>query len=196
MNDTRRQLLRASAAAFVATKLIPGAAAQSRPPAFGGSYGQFVEIEPREDVGHVALTGFDGRRRPLSSYRGRSVLLSFWASWCAPCRRELPTLHELGVRAKRNRESFAVVPVSLDRDAVTARGFLDRLHLATLHSFIDTEGEVASGPKSKIATPFPLYGLPMSYIIDAQGRSAGYLVGDADWSNTEATNLLRYYINI
>lgn len=196
MDETRRQLIRASAAALVATKLIPGAAAQSRPPAFGGSYGQFVEIEPREDVGHVVLTGFDGRRRSLSSYRGRSVLLSFWASWCAPCRRELPTLHELGVQAKRNRESFAVVPVSLDRDTATARGFLDRLHLVTLHSFIDAAGEVASGPKSKVATPFPLYGLPMSYIIDAQGRSAGYLVGDADWSQLSAVELLRYYARV
>jgi thiol-disulfide isomerase/thioredoxin len=193
MDETRRQIIRASAAALVATKLIQDAAAQSRPPAFGGSYGQFVEIEPREDVSHIALTGLDGKRRLLSSYRGQSVLLSFWASWCAPCRRELPTLHELGVQAKRNRRSFAVVPVSLDRDVATARGFLDRLHLATLNSFIDSEGEVASGPKSKVATPFPLYGLPMSYIIDAQGRSAGYLVGDADWNQPSAVMLLQHY---
>lgn len=191
MNQTRRQLICASAAALVATKLIPGAAARSRPPAFGGSYGPFVEIEPREDAGHVVLTGFDGRRRPLSSYRGRSVLLSFWASWCAPCRRELPILQRLQAQSKN--EAFVVLPVSLDRAPQAAATFTERLGLRGFTSFIDNRGEVATGPNSTTVTPFALYGLPMSYVIDAQGRSAGYLTGEADWGTPEALALLRFF---
>ena len=83
--------------------------------------------------------------------------------------------------------------MSLDRDASTAVAYLRRLRLDGFSSFIDTEGEVASGPKSKVATPFLLYGMPMSYVIDARGRSGGYLTGEADWSAPEALALLRFY---
>ena len=86
-----------------------------------------------------------------------------------------------------------VVPVSLDRDAATAVAYLRRLRLNEFSSFLDTGGEVASGPKSKVATPFPLYGMPISYVIDARGRSGGYLTGEADWSAPDALALLRFY---
>ena len=120
--------------------------------------------------GHVVLRDLTGARRTLASYRGKAVLLAFWASWCPPCRRELPILHRLQTQAKS--EPFVVVPVSLDRDAATASAYLRRLGLDGFASFIDTEGEVASGPKSTVATPFPLYGMPMSYVIDAAGAAA------------------------
>jgi len=127
----------------------------------------------------------------FAAYRGKAVLLAFWASWCPPCRRELPILHRLQKQAKS--EPFVIVPVSLDRDAATAAAYLQRLRLDRFTTFIDTEGEVASGPKSKVPTPFPLYGMPMSYVIDARGRSGGYLTGEADWSAQDALALLRFY---
>ena len=75
----------------------------------------------------------------------------------------------------------------------SAAAYIQRLRLTGFTSFIDTEGEVASGPKSTVATPFPLYGMPMSYVIDAKGRNGGYLTGEADWSAPEALALLRFY---
>ena len=73
-------------------------------------------------------------------------LVNFWASWCPPCRRELPILRRL--QAKAAREPFVVSPVSLDKSVATVRTYLDRLGLADLATFIDAEGVVASGPKS------------------------------------------------
>ncbi|MCZ8043108.1 MAG: TlpA disulfide reductase family protein [Beijerinckiaceae bacterium] len=167
------------------------AAADPYPPPFSTPHAQFTVLDPREEAGHIALRDLEGRRRTLAAYRGKAVLLAFWASWCPPCRRELPILHRLQNQAKS--EPFVVVPVSLDRDAATAAAYIRRLRLDGFSSFIDTGGEVASGPKSKVATPFPLYGMPMSYVIDAKGRSGGYLTGEADWSASDALALLRFY---
>jgi thiol-disulfide isomerase/thioredoxin len=171
--------------------LSPAEAADPYPPPFSTPHAQFTVLDPREETGQILLRDLEGRRRPLSSYRGKAVLLAFWASWCPPCRRELPILQRLQTQARN--EPFVVVPVSLDRDAATAVAYLRRLRLNEFSSFLDTGGEVASGPKSKVATPFPLYGMPMSYVIDAKGRSGGYLTGEADWSASDALALLRFY---
>ena len=137
------------------------------------------------------LTDLAGRRKPLSAYRGKAVLLNFWASWCPPCRRELPILRRLQARAAR--EPFVVLPVSLDKSAATVTAYLKRLGLADLSTFIDAEGVVASGPKSAEPTPFPLYGMPMTYVLDREARSVGYLVGEADWDSPAGLELLRFY---
>lgn len=192
MGVTRRTLMLGSVGGALGA-VQPGrvAAADPYPPPFSTPHAQFTVLDPREEAGHIALRDLEGRRRTLAAYRGKAVLLAFWASWCPPCRRELPILHRLQNQAKS--EPFVVVPVSLDRDAATAAAYIRRLRLDGFSSFIDTEGEVASGPKSKVATPFPLYGMPMSYVLDAQGRSGGYLTGEADWSAPDALALLRFY---
>ena len=192
MKATRRDLLRGAAAGLLGAALgiREGAAAERYPPPFRTARAQFTLLTPRRDVGHVRLRGLGGAPRTLASLRGRSVLLGFWASWCPPCRHELPILHRL--QAQSDAAPFAVVPVSLDRDAATAAAYIERLGLDGFESFIDPDGEVASGPRSKTATPFPLYGMPMSYVIDAAGRNAGYLTGEADWSRPEGVALLRF----
>jgi thiol-disulfide isomerase/thioredoxin len=166
-------------------------AAAARPPLFSGPSSQFIQIDPPEPAGRLVLTDLAGRRKPLSAYRGKAVLLNFWASWCPPCRRELPILRRLQARAAR--EPFVVLPVSLDKSAATVTAYLKRLGLADLSTFIDAEGVVASGPKSAEPTPFPLYGMPMTYVLDREARSVGYLVGEADWDSPAGLELLRFY---
>ncbi|OYX00116.1 MAG: hypothetical protein B7Z14_09955 [Bosea sp. 32-68-6] len=170
MTVTRRTLMLGSAVGALGG-LPPAEAADPYPPPFSTPHAQFTVLDPREEAGHIALRDLGGRRRMLAAYRGKAVLLAFWASWCPPCRRELPILHRLQAQVKS--EPFVIVPVSLDRAAATAAVFLQRLGLDGFTTFIDTEGEVASGPKSKVPTPFSLYGMPMSYVIDARGRSGG-----------------------
>jgi len=184
---TRRQAL--AITLFSSLGAIPAEARQ--PPRFSGPSSQFVQIDPPEEAGSLVLTDLSGKTRPLSAYRGKAVLLNFWASWCPPCRRELPILRRLQARAPR--EPFVVVPVSLDKSVATVRTYLDRLGLADLTTFIDAEGIVASGPKSAKPTPFPLYGMPMTYLLDRETRSVGYLVGEADWTSPEGLELLRFY---
>lgn len=95
--------------------------------------------------------------------------------------------------ARRRDPGFSVVPVSIDSDAAAAQRFIDRLGLRGFASFIDREGLVASGPKSQAQTPFQLYGMPMSYIVDAEGRTAGHLTGAADWSTQDAIRLMHHF---
>ncbi|WP_377841235.1 TlpA disulfide reductase family protein [Bosea sp. UC22_33] len=187
LSPTRRQAL----AAALLSPLAARPAAARQPPRFAGPSSQFIQIDPPEDAGSLVITDLSGKTRPLSAYRGKAVLLNFWASWCPPCRRELPILRRL--QAKTAREPFVVVPVSLDKSVATVRAYLDRLGLADLATFIDAEGTVASGPKSAKPTPFPLYGMPMTYMLDREARSVGYPVGEADWTSPEGLELLRFY---
>ncbi|MGO4676993.1 TlpA family protein disulfide reductase [Bosea sp. 2YAB26] len=173
-----------------AISLLPPRALAAPPPFVTEAGGQFIELDPREDVSAISLTDFNGRPRSFASYRGRPCLVAFWASWCPPCLRELPILHRL---QQRRDLGFAVVPVSIDRDAAAARRLIDRLGLRGFASFIDRDGLVASGPKSQVQTPFQLYGMPMSYVVDARGRTAGHLAGAADWGTPEAIRFMHYF---
>lgn len=187
ISPTRRQ-------ALAMTLLSPMAATRAhaqQPPRFAGPASQFVQLDPAEPAGLLSLTDLSGRRRPLSAYRGKSVLINFWASWCPPCRRELPILQRL--QAMSVREPFVVVPVSLDKSPAIVKTYLQRLGLAQLSTFIDVDGSVASDPKSTEPTPFPLYGMPMTYVLDRETRSVGYLVGEADWTSPAGLELLRFY---
>ena len=146
MTVTRRTLMLSSAAGAFGT--LPSAdvvAAEAYPPPFSTPHAQFTVLDPREVAAHVSLRDLEGRRRTLAAYRGKAVLLAFWASWCPPCRRELPILHRLQTQAKS--EPFVVVPVSLDRDAATAAAYIRRLRLDGFSSFIDTEGRGRIGSK-------------------------------------------------
>src|SRR5690606_5884440 len=96
---------------------------------------------------------------------------------------------------QRRDTGFAVVPVSIDSDTALAQRFIRRLGLAGFQSYHDAEGTVASGPRSAVQTTFQLYGMPMSYILDPQGRAAGYIAGAMDWSTLGASQLMAYYRN-
>lgn len=187
----RRQMC-GLAAGLVLPLAAPAALSQSRrPPPFRTTQAQFTELSPRPDVSETVLTRADGRAVTIRAYRGKALLLPFWASWCPPCRRELPIFERLQALARRER--FSVLPLALDSNPATALGFIQKLGLARLDTFVDPEGTVASGPQSLRQAPFAIYGMPMAYIIDRQGRNAGYLVGEAPWDSGPALDLLRHY---
>lgn len=189
---SRRQILRNASLGAAAMISLPAVA---RPPTFiATAGGQYMEIEPREDVSAIMIRDFAGKGRSFSQYRGRPALVAFWASWCPPCLWELPILHRLQQRSADL--GFSVIPISLDQDVERAKHFMRRLKLSGFVSFSDPKGLIASGPKSATQTPFQLYGMPMSYILDPQMRTAGHLAGAADWSSAEAIALLGYYSKI
>lgn len=190
-HPTRRRLL-LGGAALAAASAPPTAVASGPPSLVSGSGAPFIMLEPREDVSDVMLSDFAGRKQALGRFRGQPVLVAFWASWCPPCLRELPILHRL---QQHNDLGFRIVPVSIDRDAALAHRFIRRLGLEAFRSYHDGSGTVASGPRSSTQTTFQLYGMPMSYVIDPQGRAAGYIAGAMDWSTSEAARLMAYYRN-
>ena len=185
----RRQIIRGLALGAASMFSMP---AEARPPTFiSTAGGQYMEIEPREDVSAIVIRDLAGKAWPLSQYRGRPALVAFWATWCPPCIWEIPILHRLQQRSAEL--GFAVIPISLDKDVDRARQFIRRLKLQGFASFADPDGVVASGPKSTTQTPFQLYGMPMSYLVDPHVRTAGHLAGAADWSSPDAIRLIDHY---
>lgn len=124
--------------------------------------------------------------RTLEDFRGRLVLVNFWATWCAPCIRELPSLARLSERM--GGEEFVVAIVSQDRGGwKRIEPFMKRLKLDFEHSFLD-EG-------LKFSRAMQVRGLPVVSIIDRQGNEVGRLAGGAEWDSPEALALVQYYID-
>ncbi len=125
----------------------------------------------------------EGREMTLADFRGKTVLVNFWATWCAPCLKELPSLDAL--EDDLGGADFAVVAVAADpKGPDAAAEFLAKLKLANLKLYAD--------PKLSLTIAIGGAGvLPVSVLYDAQGREIGRLVGEADWTSKEAKALVR-----
>ncbi len=128
-----------------------------------------------------SFTGPDGTEIPLEAFRGRTVLVNLWATWCAPCVKELPELDAL--QAAMGSEDFEVVVISVDRgDSDTPRAFLADLGIETLAFYHD--------PTTRFAQAFETFALPVTALINAEGQELGRLIGPADWNAPEARSLI------
>jgi|SRR5579862_1463323 len=115
----------------------------------------------------------DGRKFTLADFRGRFVLLNFWATWCAPCKEEMPSLDALASRFPA--KDLVVVPVSVDLSGVTAvRAYYKRLALDNLAVYAD--------PTSDAMHALGVIGIPTTLLINADGLEIGRLVGAARWN--------------
>lgn len=155
------------------------------PPQFAGSLQNFTVIDPRRPAPQVKMLDGTGQELGLDAFRGKVVLLNFWATWCAPCRREMPALDRL--QATLGGPDFQVVTLSVDRLGKAVVGpWLKRLGLAHLGIYLD--------PRSVALRAFGVVGLPASYMIDRAGRVAGVILGPAEWDSDEAKALIRFYV--
>jgi peroxiredoxin len=140
---------------------------------------------PAPEVDHVApdftLPDLEGNQISLSTYKGRVVLLNFWATWCPPCRLEMPTM-EKAYRKYRDK-GFEVVAVSVDAGPKSSvKSFLRELGL----SF-----QVLLDPDMETLRAFRGFSLPMTVVIDRQGVIRSRELGYRDWSDGESTKLLQ-----
>ncbi len=124
----------------------------------------------------------DGREVTLADFRGRTILVNFWATWCAPCVKELPSLDAL--QAEFGDKNFEVVAVAAGPQGKEApAAFLARLGVANLRLYAD--------PRLRLAATIGGGSvLPVSVLYDARGREIGRLIGEADWSSPEARRLI------
>jgi len=180
-----------SASLLAATSL---AAAENDPPPLVGHSGQFTVIEPAEVPAPVPFENGMGEAVTLSDFRGKVVLLNFWATWCAPCVVEMPWLDELA--RDRADQPFEVVAISLDRAGRNkVIPFYQRLGLETLEIYTDPQHRVgAFNPPEGSDAPFALFGMPTTYVIGKSGAVMGYIQGAVDWRSGEARALLDYYL--
>ncbi len=130
---------------------------------------------------------FEGRDLRLRDFRGRTTLVNFWATWCAPCLKELPSLDAL--QGEMGSDAFEVVAVAADPTGPKkAREYLDRLNINNLKLYTDQDLALASAIGSGTV-------LPVSILYDREGGEIGRLVGEADWSSEEARRLVANAIN-
>ena len=160
------------------------------PPTFETARYQFTLLRPSVDLGTVQLTDLKGKAARLMPIQGKVLLINLWATWCDACRVDLPMLERFHT-AMGNKVSVAAVPTDTsDRDKI--RSYLDRISIRRLPVFLDPDRRLAS-PSGNATAPLAVYGMPITYLIDASGRIAGYILGSTDWLSEDAQRLLAYY---
>ncbi|OIQ31149.1 MAG: thioredoxin [Alphaproteobacteria bacterium MedPE-SWcel] len=113
----------------------------------------------------------------LADYQGKYVLLNFWATWCAPCRKEMPMLSAL--QTEFGGENFEVLTLASGRNSpVAIRKFFDDIGVSNLPRHQD--------PKGALARDMAVFGLPITVILDPKGHEIGRLRGEADWGSDSA----------
>jgi thiol-disulfide isomerase/thioredoxin len=163
------------------------AAAHGRdhPPVLRNAGYQFAVLRPQKPAPMTPILAEDGSMMVLERYRGKVILLNLWATWCAPCIRELPALDRL--QTALGGRDFTVMALSIDKaDMAVPVSFVRGLGLDNLDVYLDFTGKITEG--------FPLYGLPITYLIDRRGLVIGYIIGAVDWDSPEAMKFLSHYI--
>ncbi|MDF1719480.1 MAG: TlpA disulfide reductase family protein [Minwuia sp.] len=123
----------------------------------------------------------DGKDMDLTAFRGKVVLVNLWATWCAPCRHEMPSISRL--QAARGGPDFIVAAISVDRGgADKSSAFLKEVEADNLPLFIDQT--------TRIGRTLGAYGLPITILLNRQGDEVARLVGPAEWDSPEAMALI------
>lgn len=156
------------------------AAAQCIPPK--GLFGNYQSVDPALPVPDVPFLNHAGEEISLASYKGKGIVLNFWATWCAPCVREMPQLDRLSAFVKDN--NIEVLTVSEDR-----KGLVSAPKFYKTHNLNDLP--VLADPKGRLMRAFSAPGLPLSVLINKQGQEIGRVVGPAEWDSVEIVAFIR-----
>jgi thiol-disulfide isomerase/thioredoxin len=151
-------------------------------------HGEVAAVALAEKPVHVPDLAFrDGNGKPvkLSDFKGRTLLVNLWATWCVPCRKEMPALDAL--MSKMGGGDFTVVAINIDsRDPDKPRKFLADIGAKHLSYFEDASGNVFQDLKRAGRA----LGLPTSILVDKKGCEIGHIAGPADWGSDEAIKLV------
>ena len=165
--------------------LVVPLAAQAGAPPISGSVQNFTPLDAPRPVPTTPMLARDGDDATLERFDGKFLVLNFWATFCGPCRREMPTLDTLNAKYG---DELTVALVSQDRNGfMQTDRFLKRLKIDIPENFID-QG-------LKLSRAMGVVSLPTTMLIDAEGREVGRIIGYADWDSPEALALIRHYLD-
>jgi thiol-disulfide isomerase/thioredoxin len=176
----RRRTILAVAGGTLAAGVLPRKprAQESLPPLTQG----LTPVSPPADPPDVAFTTPDGAAHHLSDFKGRGMVVNMWATWCAPCVAEMPSLEALSKALAPH--DIAVLPLSSDRGGAAAVQAWYQAHdITALPVLLD--------PKGTLARAFNARGIPTTIVINTQGQVVARIEGAADWSAPEAQALIR-----
>ncbi|MBI3453316.1 MAG: TlpA family protein disulfide reductase [Rhodospirillales bacterium] len=166
----------------------PAIAASGRghaPPVLRGQYQEFRVHPAPVEAPEIGFSDSAAAKLGLADFRGRVILVNFWATWCAPCVEEMPALDRL--QARLGGPDFEVVAISIDRQGLPLIvPFLDRLGIKALKHYLDPSG---ASPRT-----LKVRGLPTTILIGRDGREIGRLEGAATWDSAAAEAFIRYYL--
>ena len=138
--------------------------------------------ESPRPIPDLAFVDVEGKQLSLSAFRGKIVLLNVWATWCPPCRKEMPALDRLEQALGGPR--FEVVALSTDSSGLQGvKAFYETFGLKSLQIFLDDEGSAMRD--------FRIIGLPTTLLVDEQGREIARKIGPASWDSAEVIAFLR-----
>ena len=147
-----------------------------------GQMQNFTFFDAPKQVKGVSFVDAEGRKLELADFRGKFVLVNLWATWCGPCRREMPSLDRL--QARLSGGDFTVLALSQDRKGVAAvQKFLTQIGTQNLAVFVDSS--------ARSARKLGAIGLPTTVLLDREGKVIGRLIGSAEWDSDEAARLIK-----
>lgn len=151
-----------------------------------GDVAAFDASAPPKPAPAVAFKGPDGAPTDLASLRGKLLLVNLWATWCAPCKAEMPALDRL--QAELGGDSFQVVAINVEtRNLDKPPAWFKANGIAHLTYYGDPEGKVLPVIQSAVGST----GLPTTMLIDAKGCTLGVMKGPAEWSSPDGLALIR-----
>ena len=163
------------------SQLAPGAAPDQIQGAFG-----FAFLDKPRALPDLHFVDDAGQPRALAEFRGRGIVLNIWATWCVPCRKEMPTLDHL--QAMLGGSDVFVMPLSVDRQGpFVVKDFYKEIGIKSLGVYVDPSGD-ASGLLG-------LVGVPTTLLVDRNGREVGRKVGPLEWDAPEVVALIRSHLN-
>lgn len=150
-----------------------------------GAMDKLVVFDKPLPVPDLPFNDETGAMHSLADFRGKVVLVNFWATWCVPCREEMPTLNAL--QREMGGDDFAVVTIASGRNP---QGQIDRFF---------KQSEITDLPRyqdesQRIARGMGIIGLPVSVLIDTNGHEVARLIGEADWNDKAAHDLIKAVI--
>jgi len=175
-------------AATLATACIfaTAGAVAAEPPKFAGMFGDFSPIDPPLQIEAPNFQDKLGQPVNLEAFKGKVVVLNFWATWCPPCVAEMPALDAL--QSELGGKDFIVIAVSTDREGIKKSApFYRRAGITHLALYNDTRGNLIGAFQAKTV-------LPITIVLDREGRVVGRMEGAARWDSTEAKALIAHYL--
>ena len=155
-------------------------------PPIDGQMQNFLIASERLPGPEATWSDGKGTTVTLADFRGKVVLVNFWASWCAPCLRELPSVNAL--QQDLGGSQFEVVAINIDKEGKrVAAPFAERLKLDALELYLDPRGRISRGAGVQV--------MPTTILYDRNGLEIGRMEGPAEWDEADAKKLMQFYID-
>jgi thiol-disulfide isomerase/thioredoxin len=146
----------------------------------------FVPLDKPRVLPEIRFSDGESHDLSLSDFRGRFVLLNIWATWCIPCRKEMPSLDRL--QAVFDASQLLVLPLSIDRGIPAVVRFYQELGLKKLGVYID--------PSAKVARDLNVIGVPETLLVDRDGREIARQMGAVEWDSPAMVALVREHLGL